>query len=272
MYDFLSRRGRDERRYEGGFQHMENVHQLADLHSRSPREHDDGPSGNVLIAGRHPIFLEGLATVVRDNPNLTLTGVFTSIQESVRSCLRAAPDLILSDACLTDGSAADLALVLRYQAVQSQYLIFTADESDETLLHLHDLGLQNFLHKTEATRTRILEAIGEILNGAAVTSAVALARVLKLQRAAAPRPTTAPRPQPVESLTARELEVLVLMQHGFDNQAMAAHLGVSYVTIRSHIQHILGKLEAHSQLEAVARAAACGLLPNGISPSRLPAA
>jgi DNA-binding NarL/FixJ family response regulator len=56
------------------------------------------------------------------------------------------------------------------------------------------------------------------------------------------------------------MEVLRLMADGLDNRAIADRLSISFTTVRGHVQHILEKLDAHSKLEAVARAAKYALL------------
>ncbi len=63
-----------------------------------------------------------------------------------------------------------------------------------------------------------------------------------------------------EILSERELEVLRLMATGASNQEMADQLVVTVGTIKSHVNHILGKLEVHNRLEAVARARELGIL------------
>lgn len=75
--------------------------------------------------------------------------------------------------------------------------------------------------------------------------------------------TAGPEPKaaaPVMSLTARELEVLDLLSQGMDNRAIAEHLTLGYSTVRTHVQSILEKLDARSQLEAVVRAHQTGIL------------
>jgi LuxR family maltose regulon positive regulatory protein len=67
-------------------------------------------------------------------------------------------------------------------------------------------------------------------------------------------------PGVVESLTERELEILQLMAEGASNQAIAAHLVITVGTVKSHINHILGKLGAQNRTEAVARGRAAGLI------------
>jgi DNA-binding NarL/FixJ family response regulator len=74
----------------------------------------------------------------------------------------------------------------------------------------------------------------------------------------------------VEALTARELEVLMLMGQGFDNRQLATELGISYATVRNHVRNLMGKLGVHSKLHAVVRARQLGLLGDRSWPFRLP--
>lgn len=78
--------------------------------------------------------------------------------------------------------------------------------------------------------------------------------------------TPEPPPPGAAELTRRELEVLRLMADGVSTAAAADRLRVSRATVRNHVQHILAKLDAHSRLEAVARATRAGLLPSRRSP------
>ena len=65
----------------------------------------------------------------------------------------------------------------------------------------------------------------------------------------------------VEQLTARELEILVLLAAGTPNPRIAAELVVSLDTVKKHVSHILGKLGAANRTEAVTRARQLGLIP-----------
>jgi two-component system nitrate/nitrite response regulator NarL len=65
---------------------------------------------------------------------------------------------------------------------------------------------------------------------------------------------------PMEELTPRELEVLLLLAEGLPNKAIASHLGISEHTVKFHVNAILGKLGAQSRTEAVIRATRMGLI------------
>jgi DNA-binding NarL/FixJ family response regulator len=181
-----------------------------------------------------------------------------SIDQALRIAANTLLDFVLTDSCLVDGSAADLAAVLHYRGIEPQFLVLTGDEPDQILLDLAHGGLQNLLPKAEATAERIREAIYLVGAGETVSSAATLARLLRLQKppgAYEGLPKDGSDIHPADQLTSREREVLMLMCQGVDNQSMARRLQVNYSTVRSHVHHILEKLDAHSQLEAVARAA-----------------
>lgn len=81
------------------------------------------------------------------------------------------------------------------------------------------------------------------------------------ERLAQPGPTaTEDDAVPVPTLTRREVEILRLMAQGANTKTMAGKLTVSPATVRNHVQNILGKLGAHSRLEAVAQATNSGLV------------
>ena len=78
---------------------------------------------------------------------------------------------------------------------------------------------------------------------------------------AASRGTATAVPGLVEQLTARELEILVLLASGTSNQRIAEDLVVSLDTVKKHVSHLLGKLGAANRTEAVNRARQLGLIP-----------
>lgn len=90
-------------------------------------------------------------------------------------------------------------------------------------------------------------------------------------RSAEPTAAPEPTPAPITSLTARELEILELLSQGMDNRAIAEHLTLGYSTVRTHVQSVLEKLDARSQLEAVVRAHQTGILDT-LAPKNAPVA
>jgi DNA-binding NarL/FixJ family response regulator len=99
----------------------------------------------------------------------------------------------------------------------------------------------------------VTQAVRAAAAGESVISPEMLARLLPRLRAT--------EPQPHDSLTEREREVLTLLAEGLSNAAIADRLVVSVHTVRNHVANLSAKLGAHSKLEALAIAVREGLLP-----------
>ena len=101
---------------------------------------------------------------------------------------------------------------------------------------------------------------GSVIDPKVVETLVVALGELSPGDAAPPAEQHAPMPRRAEPLTERELEVLRLVADGDSNQEIARKLVVSLATVKSHINHIFGKLGAESRVQVLARARAAGLL------------
>src|SRR5262245_15037908 len=107
---------------------------------------------------------------------------------------------------------------------------------------------------------------GSIIDPKVVETLVAALGELVPERSTAPAPdqrSNAASTSMPEPLTERELEVLGLIAEGDSNQEIARKLVVTLATVKTHVNHIFGKLGAESRVQVVARARATGLLPRG---------
>jgi two-component system nitrate/nitrite response regulator NarL len=157
--------------------------------------------------------------------------------------LRYGADLCLLDIALRDG--ADVAGIawLHQEYPETKIVIRTASTSPDTMRAALDAGASGYVHKSRGPVT-LLEAIRRVLDGEVVvegsfarpvsTRADEHGDVIRL----------------VGSLTPRQYECLELLMEGKSTVAIANHLGVSVMTVRSHIQAVLGKLGVRSRLEA----------------------
>ena len=118
-------------------------------------------------------------------------------------------------------------------------------------------GASGFLVKSGAA-AQVADAVRRAAEGEMLIPAATLAGLLARQRQR--QREQAQSKHITDQLTPREREILKLMALGLDNRAIAEKLFISFTTVRGHVQNILEKLDAHSKLEAVARASAHGLL------------
>ncbi len=206
----------------------------------------------VLIVSPSPLARNGLEALIQPMAELTVAGSGAPT-DAASLASQVQPDVVVFDAGAGDPD--DLVPVAGLSSAQPGLpIVVLALETDEqaAALNLGAAALLPSSVETEALRAAILSAAQGL-----VTIARADLAALLPQEAG----SRAAVPSMVESLTRRELEVLQLLARGLTNRRIAERLGVSEHTIKFHVAALLGKLDARTRAEAVARAIRLGLLP-----------
>ncbi len=211
----------------------------------------------VLLVDDHRVVVEGLELLIGTNPDLRVVGSAGSVAEAVALAGDRHPDVVVMDYRLGDGTGAEAAAAIRKVQPGAAVVFLSSDDSEEAFLAAVRAGACAYLPKSKAG-AEVASAIRRAADGETLIPAgrlaALLARIHERER------DQAERNRLLGQLTPREMEVLGLMAEGMDNHAIAEHLGIGFTTVRGHVQNILEKLDAHSKLEAVARAARAGLL------------
>jgi DNA-binding NarL/FixJ family response regulator len=204
----------------------------------------------VLIVEDHPVVAEGLSSLLENYPEVTVTGIASSVAEVLPVAEKAAADVAVVDYHLPDGTAYDAVDRIRSQSPSTAIVIISADDSDEPLLAAIEVSANGYLIKSAAGEEIIM-----VIRGAAAGETVIPAGIVTRALALFRRSTRQHEGQALlESLTPRERQILAMMTHGIDNRTVAERLQISYATVRTHVRSILAKLGVRSQLEAVAKA------------------
>jgi len=156
-----------------------------------------------------------------------------------------------------DALAAAAAQAISTAGSKAKMIFVAADESDQAILAAIDAGASAVLYMSMASAD-LINAIRTVAAGGSLISPQTIARMLSGRRK-----TDGLR----EQLTGREREVLVLVAEGASNRAIATVLGISYLTVRSHMRNMAGKLAAHSKLEVLVRARQLDLVSNQLTPT-----
>jgi DNA-binding NarL/FixJ family response regulator len=211
----------------------------------------------IAIVEDHQVVAQGLAALLSGTPGFRVVGVAGTAQEGVDLVVRERPAVVLLDYHLPDLNGPETTSRIRDAAPGTQVVILTGSARREDMLLALEAGASGYLLKTEPA-----EKVISMLRGAVRGEfLVAAETVAELVREKAQRAKEAAITEKVRSrITPREREILDLMARGADNKSMAHDLGVSVNTVRMHVQNLLGKLDARSKLEAVAKAADLGLL------------
>jgi RNA polymerase sigma factor (sigma-70 family) len=198
----------------------------------------------VLIIEDHQVVAEGLAALINDQEDMVVVGNAGSVAESVNKAVELEPDLVLMDFRLTDGTGADAAASIRQVRPETKLIFLTREDSDAARIAALEAGASAFIHKSRAAQ-EVVDAIRTVAQGGSLFTPRSIAQLLNTRREVEAQ---------LERLTPREKEVLRLMAEGIPSREIAARLGISYTTVRTHIRSLGSKLGVHSKLEAIVKA------------------
>ena len=222
----------------------------------------------VVVADDHVLIREGFRILLSKEADVEVVDEAKTGREALNLCRTLRPDLVLMDVRMPemDGLAATRAI--KAERPSTSVLILTTHENPDYMFEAIRSGAVGYVLK-DATKGEILEAVRGVLSGDAALNpnlSMQLLQRLVLEHQQEPR-SPLPRDEKEQekirdSLTARELEILELLIQGHSNQEIARHLTVSLSTVKTHIQHIIAKLEVSDRTQAAVRAIRLGLFPS----------
>jgi DNA-binding NarL/FixJ family response regulator len=211
-----------------------------------------GDTITVLIADDHPVFRDGLASLLDPLPDIDVVARARDGVEAVELAREHRPDVIVMDVQMPElnGIEATRRIVADDPAVG--VLVITMGEDDGTVLSALRAGARGYLRKG-AEQDEIVRAITTVHGGGVVFGASLAARIAEVLA-----PATRPE-RPFPELTGRETEILDRIAAGKNNGQIASELFLSPKTIRNNVTSILAKLQATDRAEVIIRARDAGL-------------
>jgi DNA-binding NarL/FixJ family response regulator len=204
----------------------------------------------VMIVEDHQVVTDGLAALLGDQPDMIVVASASSMAESVARAAEQAPDVLLLDFRLPDGTGAEAGARIRDLRPEAKLIFLSRDDSDTARIAAMEAGASAFVHKSRAA-AEVIDAIRAVARGGNLFTPGTIATLLNKRRATS---------EQVQRLTPRERSVLRMVATGLSSRAIAGHLGISYTTVRTHIRSLGRKLDVHSKLEAAVKARELGLV------------
>jgi DNA-binding NarL/FixJ family response regulator len=208
----------------------------------------------VAIVDDQAMVRAGFRMIVAAQPDMEFAGEAGDGQEAIELVRRERPDVVLMDIRMprVDGIEAT-----RQVSGIARVVILTTFELDEYVFDALAAGASAFLLKA-APPEDLLRAIRVVADGDALL-APSVTRKLIEEFARRPQPA-AGKPKQLDSLTDRELEVLREVARGLTNAEIAQRLHVSETTVKTHVAHMLDKLDLRDRVQAVILAYEAGLV------------
>jgi DNA-binding NarL/FixJ family response regulator len=200
----------------------------------------------VAFVEDDPELRASVANLVKRAPGLTVVGSYASAEEALEDIAERKPDVVLMDINLPKMDGVECVRRLKALLPGAQVLMLTMYEDNERLFNSILAGADGYLLK-RTVPARLVEAIREVQSGGSPMTPQIARRVFQHFRGAA-----APQPE-IESLTAREKEVLDHLVRGNQFKQIADDLGLSLDGVRFHVRRIYEKLHVHSRTDAVVK-------------------
>jgi two-component system nitrate/nitrite response regulator NarL len=206
----------------------------------------------ILIVDDHPLTRDALAALLGQN-GFTVAGQAADGETGVRRAEELGPDLILLDLSMPGMNGLEALPQLRAAAPTAEVVVLTASGTEQNLLGAIRGGAAGYLLKSEPPE-RIVEFLRGVVRGEAALSGAIARRLLETVRVTGGRETGIPDSIAAE-LTAREVEILLLLDDRLETDKIAKRLFISEHTVRSHVKSVLRKLDVSSRREAVEKLA-----------------
>ena len=222
----------------------------------------------VVIVDDQHLVRSGFAMLVSSQPDLEVVAEASDGDEAVRALARTSADVVMMDVRMPrmDGIEATRRILAHHGAAGSggpapRIVVLTTFDLDEYALSAINAGASGFLLK-DAPPEELLEAIRTVHRGDAVIAPSTTRRLLDHVAPLLRSPSAAQdaAAAAVARLTAREREVFELIAQGLSNPEIAGRLFLSEATVKTHVGHILAKLEARDRVQAVVLAYATGVV------------
>ncbi|MEY2820207.1 MAG: hypothetical protein RL275_3670 [Chloroflexota bacterium] len=211
----------------------------------------------VLLADDHALFREGLAGIIRAQPDMQVVGEANDGLEAFVKAQELKPDLILMDVQMPGMDGIEAVKQIKQILPDTIIVMLTVRGDDDMLFEALKNGAQGYLLK-EIRSQALLEMLCGALHGEAAISPNLAGRVLSEFRRLSKG--GGQEKDDDSGLTEREQQVLVKASKGATDKEIAAALNISLNTVKTHIRNILSKLHVSTRREATRAAKAKGIL------------
>lgn len=206
----------------------------------------------IVVVDDHEIVRQGIATILSKDVGFQIIGEAADGHEAVRLITETRPDVALVDVRLPGISGVELCYHIQRESPETQVLILTGYLDSNVVRECIRAGAKGFVLK-DVGSTDLVKSIRELMDGGSPMDSRANRMLIHwLQEGS--------ETEMLDRFTLREIEILRLIAEGLTNREVGEQLCLSENTIKTYLQELYQKLDAHSRIEAVMQATRWGIL------------
>jgi DNA-binding NarL/FixJ family response regulator len=199
----------------------------------------------ILSVEDHPVFREGLSTIIASQPDMILVSQAADAVEALSEFRRHRPDVTLMDLRLAGTNGTDALVAIRGEYPHARIIMLTTSDSDGEIQRAMRAGASGYILKS-MPKNELLDVVRTVHSGRRYLTPEVAARLSEHFGE--------------DNLTDRELQVLRLIRDGHRNKQIADLLAIAETTVNFHIKNLVDKLHANDRTHAVTIAVRRGLL------------
>jgi DNA-binding NarL/FixJ family response regulator len=215
----------------------------------------------VLVADDQSMVRAGFRMLLSDEDGIEVVAEAGNGLEAIAKAARYQPTVVLMDIRMPELDGLEATRRILAADAGARVLILTTFDLDEYIYEALSAGASGFVLKDDPPE-QLIAAIRTVAAGDALLSPAVTRRVIE-QFTRSPRPAP---PKEIDELTARETEILRLIASGLSNAEIGSALFISDTTVKTHVTHILSKLNLRDRVQAVVLVHQAGLFENDARP------
>ncbi|RCK74372.1 MAG: Nitrate/nitrite response regulator protein [Anaerolineae bacterium] len=205
----------------------------------------------IVVVDDHALFRSGLISLLNDMGEFQVVGEAANGREALDVIRQTKPDIVLMDVNMPVMGGVETVRALKNHE-PCRIIMLTISKSDEDLISAISAGADGYILKN-ASPEDLKKAINQVYRGLGVLSPEVTKQVMTAV-------ASGKTPQQEVGLSAREIEVLSCLARGLTTAQISNELFISENTVKTHVRHILEKLEASNRVEATRKAVQMGLI------------
>lgn len=199
----------------------------------------------VVIADDHPLYREGVARALADDPAIEVAGQGEDADSAVALARQLKPDLVLLDLSMPGGGGVEALRRIRASDTPPKVAILTVSEEDDDVMRALKAGASGYLLKGIGSR-ELVAIVKDLARGQTYVSPMLAGRILNAMREGGAQKAA----NPIDDLSKREENILKLVAEGKSNKEVGLALDLQEKTVKHYMTSILQKLHARNRVEA----------------------